>query len=65
MAGLSPMKGIESATHQASVALGIQDTVGSLEPGKRADLLVVEGDPSENILDLTNVLAVFKSGTKI
>ena len=65
MAGLSPMQAIESATHQASIALGIQDTVGALEPGKKADLLVVEGDPSANILDLANVLAVFKAGARV
>ena len=58
--GLSPMRGIQSATIHAAEALGIADRVGVLAPGKRADLLVVEGDPSEDVLDLMKVQAVFK-----
>ena len=63
--GLSPMQGIQSATSQAAQALGIGDRVGVLAPGKKADLLVVEGDPSENILDLMKVQAVFKDGKRV
>ena len=63
--GLSPMQGIQSATSQAAQALGIGDRVGVLAPGKRADLLVVEGDPSENILDLMKVQVVFKGGERV
>ena len=63
--GLTPMQGIQSATSQAAQALGIADRVGVLAPGKRADLLVVEGDPSENILDLMKVQAVFKEGERV
>ena len=63
--GLSPMQGIQSATSQAAQALGIGDRVGVLTTGKKADLLVVEGDPSENILDLMKVQAVFKEGERV
>ena len=63
--GLSPMRGIQSATSHAAQALGIADRVGVLSPGKRADLLVVEGDPSEDILDLMKVQAVFKGGERV
>ncbi len=63
--GLSPMQGIQSATSHAAQALGIGDRVGELKPGKRANLLVVEGDPSENILDLMKVQAVFKGGERV
>ena len=63
--GLAPMQGIQSATSHAAQALGIADRVGVLAPGKRADLLVVEGDPSENILDLMKVQAVFKEGERV
>ena len=63
--GLSPMQAIQSATSQAAQALGIDDRVGELAPGKKADLLVVGGDPSENILDLMNVEAVFKDGMRV
>ncbi len=63
--GLTPMQAILSATSHAAEALGIGDGVGSLTPGKRADLLVVEGDPSEEILALSKVLAVFKGGERV
>jgi imidazolonepropionase-like amidohydrolase len=43
--GLSPMDAIQAATKVASQVLGIQDKVGTIEIGKCADLLVVEGDP--------------------
>lgn len=63
--GLSPMQAIVSATSHAAEALGIGDGVGELAPGKRADLLVVEGDPSVEILDLMKVQAVFKGGEQV
>lgn len=64
-AGLSPMQAICSATSEAAVALGIQDRVGTLVPGKQADILIVDGDPSKNILDLNNVVGIFKEGVRI
>ncbi len=60
--GLTPMRAILSATSHAAEALRIGDGVGELTAGKRADLLVVEGDPSVEILDLTEVRALFKGG---
>ena len=63
--GFTPMQGILSATSDAAQALGIGDRVGELTTGKKADLLVVEGDPSENILDLMKVQAVFKGGERV
>lgn len=65
MVGLSPTQAVSAATCDAAMALGIHDSVGTLEPGKQADLLVVEGDPSVNILDLMNVVAVFKAGVRV
>ncbi len=65
LAGMTPLQAITSATGDAARALGIDCTVGSLAPGKSADLLVVDGDPSSNVLDLMKVKAVFKSGIKV
>jgi imidazolonepropionase-like amidohydrolase len=43
--GLGPFRAIQAATTQAAKLLGIADQVGTLEPGKQADLIAVSGDP--------------------
>ncbi len=51
--GLSPMQSIVASTRNAAHALGLQDEIGTIEVGKRADVLVVEGDPLADISVLT------------
>jgi imidazolonepropionase-like amidohydrolase len=46
-------------------ALGIGEEVGSVEVGKRADLLVVEGDPSQSIKDIQRVHEVWRDGRRV
>ncbi|MCI0439220.1 MAG: amidohydrolase family protein, partial [Chloroflexi bacterium] len=65
MAGYSPMQGILSVTRDAADALGMGRVVGTLEPGKEADIIVIDGNPAENINDLWNVSEVFLGGTRI
>ena len=65
MAGYSPMQGVLSVTREAAKALGVDDTVGTLEPGKEADIIVVDGDPTERVEDLWNVEEVFFGGQKV
>ena len=65
MAGLSPMRGVVSVTGEAAASLGIDDVTGTLEPGKAADLIVVDGNPAERIQDLWNVAEVFLAGQRI
>ncbi|MBN1318883.1 MAG: amidohydrolase family protein, partial [Anaerolineales bacterium] len=48
-AGLTPAEAIQVSTKNASELLRMDDLVGTLEPGKEADLLVVDGDPLEDI----------------
>ena len=62
LAGYTPMQGIVSVTSEAAKALGVDDQVGSIEPGKEADLLVVDGNPANDINDLWNVADVFFAG---
>ena len=64
-AGYSHMEGIVSVTSKAAQALGVDHIVGTLEPGKQADILVVDGDPSKDVNDLWNVLDVFFKGEKV
>ena len=64
-AGLSPMQAIQSATSLAAEALGIQGKVGTVEAGKLADLLVVEGDPGSDVRilqDPQKIKKVYKNG---
>jgi len=63
--GLTPQEAIVAATRSTARALGIGERVGTLEAGKRADLLVVEGDPLVDIRILANedaVVLVMKDG---
>ena len=63
--GLSPMEAIMAGTRNGAEALQIIDRVGTVEAGKEADLLIVEGNPIEDLNALSDVLAVFKSGQKV
>ncbi len=64
-AGYSHMQGLMSVTSRAAEALGVNNEVGTLEPGKQADVLVVDGDPSNDVNDLWNVAEVFFKGEKV
>ncbi len=64
-AGLTPMQAILSGTRNGAEAMKVLDRVGTVEAGKEADLLVVEGDPSADIADLGKVVAVFRGGRKV
>ena len=63
--GMSPMEAIVSGTADAARSCWIDDQVGTIEPGKLADLLVVDGDPSTDIRALTQVADVYQSGQKV
>lgn len=61
-AGFSPVEAIKIGTLNGATYLGQQARVGSIAPGKQADLVVVSGDPSTTIADIRNVDTVFKRG---
>ena len=60
--GMTPMQAIQAATSSAADLLGKSDLLGSLKPGKFADIIAVDGDPLENIRLLENVEFVMKEG---
>jgi len=60
--GMSPLQTIQAATVNASELLGWADRVGTLEPGKFADIIAVQGDPLTNVRVLENVQFVMKGG---
>ena len=61
-AGFSPVEAIRIGSYNGALYLGRLDRIGSLEPGKNADLVLVKGDPSAKIDDVENVELVFKDG---
>ena len=61
-AGFSPVAAVEIATLNGARYLGRDAKIGSIAPGKQADLIVVRGDPSTKIEDVENVELVFKQG---
>lgn len=64
-AGLSPLEAIYAGTRSPAAALDTLDTIGTVETGKEADLLVVNGDPSQDLECLRDVVAVFKGGSRV
>jgi imidazolonepropionase-like amidohydrolase len=60
--GMTPMQAIQSATRNAADLLGKSELLGSLQPGKYADIIAVTGDPLENIRLLEDVKFVMKEG---
>ena len=60
--GMTPMQAIQSATTSAADLLGKSDLLGSLKPGKYADIIAVSGDPLQDIRLLENVKFVMKEG---
>jgi imidazolonepropionase-like amidohydrolase len=61
-AGFTPVEAIRIATANGAQFLGELDRIGTIAPGKQADLVVVKGDPSKKIEDIENVETVFKDG---
>ncbi|RLV09957.1 amidohydrolase [Streptomyces griseocarneus] len=62
--GVPTRRVLAMATTEAAKALGVADRAGRIAPGYRADLLVVDGDPVEDIGALASVRAVFASGER-
>ena len=63
--GLSPMKAIEAATRVSSELVGTLDELGTIEVGKLADFVLVDGDPLSDIGELRNVWAIFQGGRRV
>ena len=60
--GMTPLAAIQTATLNAADLLGWTDRVGSLEPGRWADMIAVDGDPTRDVTVLEHVRFVMKGG---
>ena len=61
-AGFTPVEAVHIATQNGAKFLGRDDSIGSVAPGKNADLMVIHGDPEARIADVEKVEIVFKDG---
>jgi Tol biopolymer transport system component/imidazolonepropionase-like amidohydrolase len=62
LGGLTPVEALRTATSAAAQALGAADHLGTIGPGKLADLVLVEGDPLRDVRDARRVRLVVKNG---
>jgi imidazolonepropionase-like amidohydrolase len=63
--GMTPLQAIQAATINAAELLGRESDLGSIAPGKYADLIAVSGDPSDEVTALAHVLWVMKEGVVV
>jgi imidazolonepropionase-like amidohydrolase len=61
-AGFTPLQAIKIATLNGAKYLGREKNIGSIEQGKNADLVLIDGDPENNISDIRKTETVFKNG---
>ena len=59
---MTPAQALRSANMTAAELLGMQDKIGSIEPGKFADIVAVPSDPMADVQQLQNVNFVMKGG---
>ena len=60
--GMTPLEAIQTATVNAADLLGLKDKAGVIEPGKWADIIAVDGDPTSDVRTLEHVKFVMKAG---
>lgn len=63
--GLSPMEALQTATRNPAIYLGLTDIVGTVEEGKKGDLVLLEANPLENISNTKRIAAVIVNGRLI
>jgi imidazolonepropionase-like amidohydrolase len=64
-AGLTPMEALQTATRNPAIYLGLIDMLGTVEKGKKADLVLLEANPLENISNTKRITAVIVGGKLI
>jgi imidazolonepropionase-like amidohydrolase len=62
---MTPKDALEASTRVAADLLGIQEQAGTLEVGKQADMVLIDGDPHSDPGALRNIWAVFQGGRRV
>ena len=63
--GFTPAEALISATRISAEAIGMADEIGTIAPGKIADLVAFEGDPMKDVGAFSRVTAVFQAGQRV
>ena len=61
-AGLTPMQALQSATGDAARFLNLEQETGAIAPSRRADLVLLEANPLDDIRNTTKIIAVIRNG---
>jgi imidazolonepropionase-like amidohydrolase len=61
-AGLSPMDALRTATYNPAQFLGLLDTIGTIEPGKESEMVLLDGNPLDDIRNTAKINRVFTNG---
>ena len=64
-AGMTPKQALEASTRVSADLLGIQDQAGTIEAGKQADMVLIDGDPLSDPAALREIWAVFLGGRRV
>ncbi len=62
---MSPMQAIVATTRTAAELMGLEEELGTIEPGKRADLVVVDGDPLDVATLADRIESVYQDGARV
>ena len=60
--GMTPLQALQAATMNGAALLNWSDSIGTIEPGKFADIIAIDGDPIQNINAIEKVVFVMKDG---
>jgi imidazolonepropionase-like amidohydrolase len=63
--GLTPLEAIRAATQTSARSLGIDRDRGTLEAGKRADFLVLEADPLQDVRNVRRIVEIYRNASKV
>jgi imidazolonepropionase-like amidohydrolase len=64
-AGFSPLEAIRAATETSARSLGVEKDRGTLQPGRRADFLVLDDDPLRDIKNVRRIRDIYKAGERV
>jgi imidazolonepropionase-like amidohydrolase len=65
MAGLTPVEAIHCATEINARLLGIAGETGTIQPGKRADLILLAANPADNIQNTRKMVRIWHKGREV